>query len=425
MLTIRAEIKKGEQKNDGTYNVKLRFTLDRKIKRISTSLFVYPSDLSKSGELKKNSALYNEVEKLVISYREKCNAMQVDINGYTLDDIFKRLEFEELKKKDLDFLEFCRGWIRKATIKGAANYTTAVNSFETFIGKKKVSFKNINRQLLQKYMAYLIDRRDENRRYRVLKGKRITTDRTVSMYLGALRHLYHQAMEEYNDYDAGLLLLPTSPFTTFHIPKQEVTRKRALTKRQLLQILELPYKEVYRGTKATCRFDMAKDCFILSFCLMGMNSVDLFNAVKCTGTYIIYNRTKTMDRRQDKAEMRVRIPEMARKIMRKYADNPKERVFVFHRLYCDYKAFNKALNKGLKEIGAMLGIEDLEFYAARHSWATLAINKVGIDKYTVHSALNHTDASMKVTDMYIQRDFVVENEANRKVLEYVFGKDTY
>ena len=32
MLTIKAEIKKQEQKLDGTYNVKLRFTLDRKVK---------------------------------------------------------------------------------------------------------------------------------------------------------------------------------------------------------------------------------------------------------------------------------------------------------------------------------------------------------------------------------------------------------
>lgn len=60
------------------------------------------------------------------------------------------------------------------------------------------------------------------------------------------------------------------------------------------------------------------------------------------------------------------------------------------------------------------------FYISRHSWATLAVNKVGIDKYTVHAALNHIDEAMKVTDIYIERDFEVENEANRKVLEYVF-----
>ena len=66
----------------------------------------------------------------------------------------------------------------------------------------------------------------------------------------------------------------------------------------------------------------------------------------------------------------------------------------------------------MKEIGDVLGIEDLEFYSARHSWATIAINKVGIDKYTVHSALNHLDESMKVTDIIIERDFSSENSAN-------------
>lgn len=62
------------------------------------------------------------------------------------------------------------------------------------------------------------------------------------------------------------------------------------------------------------------------------------------------------------------------------------------------------------------------FYIFRHSWATIALNKVGIDKYIVHAALNHIDDSMKVTDIYIERDFVNENKANAKVVKYVFGK---
>ena len=45
-----------------------------------------------------------------------------------------------------------------------------------------------------------------------------------------------------------------------------------------------------------------------------------------------------------------------------------------------------------------------------------------IDKYVVHAALNHIDDSMKVTDIYIERDFVNENKANAKVVRYVFGK---
>ena len=65
--------------------------------------------------------------------------------------------------------------------------------------------------------------------------------------------------------------------------------------------------------------------------------------------------------------------------------------------------------------------EDLTKSFKIKNQATIAINKVGIDKYMVHSALNHLDESMKVTDIYIERDFSSENSANAKVLTYVFG----
>jgi len=81
--------------------------------------------------------------------------------------------------------------------------------------------------------------------------------------------------------------------------------------------------------------------------------------------------------------------------------------------------FSSALNHGLKKIGDLLGVDDLEFYAARHSWATIAVNDVGIDKYTVHSALNHVDDSMRVTDIYIKKSWDHIDQANRKLLDFV------
>ena len=34
-----------------------------------------------------------EIERLVMAYQEKCNAMQIDLNNYSLDYIFKLLRF--------------------------------------------------------------------------------------------------------------------------------------------------------------------------------------------------------------------------------------------------------------------------------------------------------------------------------------------
>ena len=56
MLTIKAEIKRSELKVDGTYNVKIRFTLDRKVKRLSTNLFVTQQDLTKSLKFKEDTS---------------------------------------------------------------------------------------------------------------------------------------------------------------------------------------------------------------------------------------------------------------------------------------------------------------------------------------------------------------------------------
>jgi len=162
----------------------------------------------------------------------------------------------------------------------------------------------------------------------------------------------------------------------------------------------------------------------MSFCLIGMNTADMYDMDKQSYLRIVYNRVKTRSIRHDKARMEVDVPNIIKPLLIKYRDKTGEKMFCFHNTYRDSQSFNKAVNYGLKEIGELLGIDDLEFYAARHTWATLAINEVGIDKYTVHSALNHIDPSMRVTDIYIQRNFAIENIANKKVLNYVFGDNS-
>jgi integrase len=59
------------------------------------------------------------------------------------------------------------------------------------------------------------------------------------------------------------------------------------------------------------------------------------------------------------------------------------------------------------------------YYAARHTYASLARNVVGIDKYTVHELLNHSDSEMKITDRYIERDWQRLFDAHAKVVRLV------
>ncbi len=422
MLTIKAEIKRSELKVDGTYNVKIRFTLDRKVKRLSTNLFVTQQDLTKSLKFKEDTSIKREIDRLVLYYREQCLKLQLDQNHYSLDEIIEFLNGEQEKQQTIDFIKFSREWIASTTIKGAPNYTTAINALVRFVGKEELDINLITLDFLEQFKAFLIGERDTRTKKLMQQGKRVTSNRTLSLYLVSIKKLFNEAKRKFNKKDKNLILIPNSPFEDFKIPKQEATRKRAIPADIIKKVWKLPYKDMKKGYKSTCRYNLAKDCFILSFCLMGINSADLYNATKMRGNTIIYNRTKTKARRLDGAKMMVDIPKIVQPLIDKYKDSTGKRLFNFYQYYGDEKTFNKAINSGLKEIGSILEVDDLEYYAARHSWATIALNKVGIDKYIVHAALNHIDDSMKVTDIYIERDFVNENKANAKVVKYVFGK---
>ena len=422
MLTINPEIVKIQRQSNECFTVRLRFTLNRKMKRISTSLFATSKDLTKDFKIKPSSPLKREVNNLIQSYQSKCAKLQIELNRYTIDEIMDYLNDEQQKRQTIDFIKFSREWIATTTIKGAPNYTTSINALVRFVGEESLNINLITLDFLEQFKAFLIKEREERTKKLIQQGKRVPSNRSLSLYLISIKKLFNEAKKRYNKKEKNLILIPNSPFVDFEIPKQEATRKRAIPADIIKKVWELPYRDMKKGYKSTNRFNLAKDCFILSFCLMGINSADLYNATEMKGNTIIYYRTKTKARRLDNAKMMVDIPKIIHPIIDKYRDKTGRRLFNFYQYYCDEKGFNKAINYGLKEIGSILGVDDLEYYAARHSWATIALNKVGIDKYIVHAALNHIDDSMRVTDIYIERDFVNENKANAKVVRYVFGK---
>ncbi len=424
MLTFKAEVLKSKQKSDGTYNVKIRMTYNREVKRLATNIFVRQEDLTKSFKLK-NPKFIQEADAIVRHYQEISAKLQLDINNYTLGDIMAHLKGEQRKSQEIDFIQFSREWIASATIKGVENYTSAINAFMKFLGTDKLNIHQLTISVLHGFMDYLIKKREEKIRMLQKQGKRIPSNRIVSLYLGSIRHLFNEATRTYNDYDRDIILIPHSPFENFKIPKQEATRKRAISAKEILEIYQMPYQLDAKGREKKGRFNLAKDCFILSFGLIGMNSADLYSCIDLNNDVITYYRAKTTDRRNDKAKMKVKVLPIIKPLLEKYRDRTGRRVFNFYLYYTTPDNFNKAINYGLKQIGEILHIDDLEYYAARHSWATLAVNKVGIDKYTVHAALNHIDEAMKVTDIYIERDYEVENEANKKVLDYTFKNQKF
>jgi len=157
---------------------------------------------------------------------------------------------------------------------------------------------------------------------------------------------------------------------------------------------------------------------MISFLLIGMNESDLYECANCKNGRITYQRKKTRNRRSDRAEISIKVQPELLPLLEKYKDPTGERTFNFYNMYESVNTFSYAVNKGLKFIGKEIGVEDLEFYSARHTWATIAVNDVGIDKYSVHQALNHVDEKMKITDIYIKKSWDVIDKANRQLIDF-------
>ena len=383
-------------RSDKTWSVHIRFTHNNKTRYIPTTMYITKKDITASFKIK-NANILDRCNDIIKEYRGRLSELSLEFNDIDIDTIVSYIR-QKKENKGVSFTDFASRWIKESTIKGIKNYKTALNALYSFVGRDNILCEEINVKTMKAFENALKDR-----------------PRAQSLYPNCIKTIFNAAKEYYNDEDNDIIRIKHS-LDKYKPVEQNIAEKRALDVETIRRIFALPYDNVSVKGKSS-RHDFALDCFRLSFCLMGMNSADLYYADRLEDNTIIYDRMKTKDRRRDKAEIQVKITDYIKPLVEKYKG--KERVFNFYERFTTMESFNRAINIGLKEVGKDLGINRLQFYAARHSMATIAVNEVGISKYIVNDMLNHTDQSLKITELYIKKDFSHINEANVKLLDYV------
>lgn len=396
MATLKVEF--GAKKKNGNRKIYVILSQHGKRKRLDTKIEVAPHEITKtkSGTVKIAGSKQNILDKKMSRYRETIYTVERDYAGQTitLELLVDHILGKRCSDGTPEFFAFADEYLATHTMKGKKNYTTMLNSLERHLGRRSLPFSQITYAMLDGYLQYLKDK-----------------PRARSLYLGAIRHLHNEARRRFNT-DEVTLISPTV-FERFRVPKQQPKGQRALTADDIRRII------AYSGKG---RAALARDCFVLSFLLMGMNSADMYDSdAKIIDGKICYRRMKVRGRRSDGAYIEVDIPPEAQPLMDRYKDT--QRVFNFHRRYYSESGLNKAINIGLRQVSSDLKIDKLQFYQARHTWASIARNECAIDAYTVDKALNHIQKDMRLLDVYVKRDFRLINEANRKVIDYIKNEE--
>ncbi|MPL74387.1 hypothetical protein SDC9_20259 [bioreactor metagenome] len=398
MITLKMVIRPNRQKADGTWPVNLRISYQRKSSYIATPYFVTKAQINKAFEIKDRFLQYQVDEDLNKARKEVSISFEklADMNTAQIGEYLSNFLYSKAKER-INFFEFAAHHISRMEENNQAsrgNYGISVRKLKAYIGHDDLSFNDISVTFLSNFDAWL-------------KKNGVGT-RGRALYLSNMRAIFNAAIREYNDEDNDIIKIAKNPFKRFSLPKVEAPEKRALSLEKIKKLI------AYQPKKETVQF--AKDVYLLSFYLVGMNSVDLYQVAKISEGRITYKRAKTRTVRADGAEISIKLEPEVMPIIEKYRDKEGERVFNFHYRYTTAAGFNSAVNEYLKDIGDEIGVEELDFYSARHTWATLFVNECEGSESEAAFCLNHV-SEHKVTSGYIKKDFARIDRANRKVIE--------
>lgn len=419
MATFKAIILPHHLKEDGTYNVKIRISHNRKTRYIKTPYFVGASDISrrkKNGkeELRiKNKAVLDALDMMVLDFRRKINGAGSLVDHWDVDGVVKFLSTDK-DSFSLDFIGYIRKHAMRLTDEGrdstAKQYLVTANALVRFVGRDELDIAEITGAFLRSFEKHLkAEPVHTNVGGKLIKIEKKKTGVCVHNYISRIRTVYEAAKLEYNDDDRGIINIPWSPFSRYKIPPMPVSEHRVLTIEQVQKIIDYPY-----SGKDTI-VDLGKDMFVLSFALMGVNTADLYELGDVEGDILAYERRKTRGRRNDRARMEVRIEEEIKGLVAKYFG--KDKRIDIRKKYVSMMSFNSAVNQGLGKIGECIGVDKLCYYYARHTMASICANRLGVDIARVDEMLNHSDPKLALARVYIQKDFEPLWEANRRLLD--------
>lgn len=250
-------------------------------------------------------------------------------------------------------------------------YNTSLKAIGSYCDLNELRLESINTKWLRGLQTHLLKRNKIN---------------TVALFLSRLKRIINCALDEE--------LISVNPFRSIKIRTEE-TEKRCLSINELVKL---------RDMKLNGLMEYARDMFMLSFYLLGMNSSDMYKASPAKDGRLHYRRSKTGKLYDVKVE-----PEAAA-LIEKHAGNGF--LLSLSERYSSVTPMTIILNKALKKL-----IPGISMYWARHSWATIAADlNVPVD--VISLALGHS-FGLKMTSVYIKPNIAKVDAANRLVLDHL------
>ena len=410
---MRPAIYANHRRKDGSYPVKIVIYFKGKERKLSTHIVAEAKEVTRTVHLKQGEAL-SAAQDLIIDMRSACRDIPYfDLEYQDIDFVVNYIKGKRAKMNfRLDFLAFGKEWIADKKEGTRLQYQQALNAFARYLKADTIDINAITRSMVEAFIDFL-DK--EPKVYRCSASRTVIESKKekakggqASRHIVKLAAIHKAARKRYNDEDSNAIMIPRSPFEGHELTPPPAQGQKPLS----IEVIQALISTKTENAAIRTGIDVA----IVSLGLMGINLADLYEIEPPAGDTLIYYRKKTRDKRADKAEMRIEIPECIRPFIERLKSRRNGQYWLgrLHEVCSKSCRITPTVNYGLQKWCEERGIERFTFYALRKSWGTIA-RRIGVEKSLVDEGLAHV-GDYRMTDIYAERPWDKINEANSKVL---------
>lgn len=391
MATLNVKILPTRRKSNGKLGIYLALTHKKEVRYISTEFEIDDESQFEDGRVcyRKDAAIMNKRIAYVLSeYREKLSG--INVNAFSS---CSKLKDELIKPEDEEIMmtleELLDRRISRLKKEKRLNYARMYNDTR----------KAILPILGNPFICYLT-RADIKFLCKSMEKKGYSNG-SIQIRMSHLKAAINEAIEErwvrYEDH----------PFNGFKMP----------TPRVRIMDVSIDEFQAIRDLKTSSkRIAFARDMFLLSFYLGGINLVDLLE-VDLSGDVICYQRMKTKNKKTGEKQTSFRIPDEARALIKVHA--PKGKLIWPGKR--EYQLVISYMNNCFSKLKKELGIKSqFSYYSGRKTFAQYAF-MIGIKTEVIEYCVGQSMKSNRPIYNYVR---VMQRQADaaiQKVIDYTIN----
>lgn len=385
MATLNLRILPAKPLKDGRHKIRIMLSHNSAATYIPTDCIIDNPNQFKNGKVKGRQ----DADRMNVRLRNLLNYYQDIIDGIAHVNNYSCSELRELlvRKQNHDNAKFS----------DAMNeYLKELAEDERYKSEKlyRLACESFIRECGDMFLS-IITYRDVKKFRKNLERRRLSPT-TIRIYMTLLKVVIHYAekrkMCQYED----------DPFEDVQLPSANV-RELDLTIEELKAIRDLDAPKY--------NIMVARDIFMLSYYLGGMNLVDMLE-VDFRKSYIEYYRTKTKNKKQGESKTAFTLQPEAKEIISKYIQKNGKLKFG------KYDTFGKAysvISRKVEEMASLAGISKrVVFYSARKSFVQHGFD-LGIPLETLEYCIGQSMKSNRPIFNYVRVMRNHADEAMRKI----------